>query len=162
MVEPIELGGLDQRVHHAMAAGVGTGEKIVLAADRDTAQGRRCEIVVEGQAAIVEAAFEHGGRAAPLGGVPGGAAYSLNRDYLYVANYIDKDLQVFDIADGNLTEVGSRPLKLPASRHPCARQPGSACAIVSRPSANRETPSRWAAAGHGVDRPRDRRSRQAG
>ena len=162
MVEPIELGGLDQRVHHAMAAGVGTGEEIVLAADRDTAQGRRCEIVVEGQAAIVEAAFEHGGRAAPLAGVPGGAAYSLNRDYLYVANYIDKDLQVFDIADGNLTEVGSRPLKLPASRHPCARQLGNACAIVSRPSANRETPSRWAAAGHGVDRPRDRRSRRAG
>jgi hypothetical protein len=76
--------------------------------------------------------------------------------------HIDKDLQVFDIADGKLTEVGSRPLKLPASRHPCARQPGSACAIVSRPSANRETPSRWAAAGYGVDRPRDRRSRRAG
>ena len=69
-----------------MAAGVGTGEEIILAADRDTAQGQRCEIVVEGQAALVGAAFEHGGRAAPLGGVPGGAAYGLNRDYLYVAN----------------------------------------------------------------------------
>ena len=29
---------------------------------------------------------------------------------------------MFDIADGKLTEVGSRPLKLPASRHPCAKE----------------------------------------
>src|ERR1700730_3126625 len=36
------------------------------------------------------------------------------------------------------------------------------CAIEPRPSANRETPSRWAAAGRVVDRPRNRRSRQAG
>jgi len=36
------------------------------------------------------------------------------------------------------------------------------CSITRRRSANRETPSRWAAAGRMVGRPRNRRSRQAG
>jgi DNA-binding beta-propeller fold protein YncE len=49
---------------------------------------------------------------AALGGLPEGIAYSPNSDYLYVGNFIDKDLQVFHIAGGNLTEVGPR-LKLP-------------------------------------------------
>jgi hypothetical protein len=49
---------------------------------------------------------------ATLGGVPEGVAYSPNSDYLYVSNYFDKDLQVFHIDGGKLTEVGPR-LKLP-------------------------------------------------
>jgi len=49
---------------------------------------------------------------ATLGGLPEGIAYSPKSDYLYVGNYLDKDLQVFHIAGGKLTEVGSR-LKLP-------------------------------------------------
>jgi len=49
---------------------------------------------------------------AMLGGLPEGIAYSPKSDYLYVGNYIDKDLQVFHIARGKLTEVGPR-LKLP-------------------------------------------------
>ena len=49
---------------------------------------------------------------AALGGLPEGIAYSPKSDYLYVANYIDKDLQVFHIVGGKLTEVVPR-LKLP-------------------------------------------------
>jgi DNA-binding beta-propeller fold protein YncE len=49
---------------------------------------------------------------APLGGLPEGIVYSPNSDYLYVGNYFDKDLQVFDLAGGKLTEAGPR-LKLP-------------------------------------------------
>lgn len=49
---------------------------------------------------------------APLGGLPEGVVYSPNSDYLYVGNYIDKDLQVFALAGGKLTEVGPK-LKLP-------------------------------------------------
>ena len=49
---------------------------------------------------------------AMLGGLPEGIAYSPKSDYLYVGNYIDKDLQVFHIARGKLTEVGPR-VKLP-------------------------------------------------
>jgi DNA-binding beta-propeller fold protein YncE len=48
----------------------------------------------------------------PLGGLPEGIAYSPKSDYLYVGNYFDKDLQVFQLADGKLTEVGPR-VKLP-------------------------------------------------
>jgi DNA-binding beta-propeller fold protein YncE len=49
---------------------------------------------------------------APLGGLPEGVAYSPKSDYVYVGNYVDKDVQVFHIAGGKLTEVGGR-LKLP-------------------------------------------------
>jgi hypothetical protein len=49
---------------------------------------------------------------APLGGLPEGIAYSPNSDYLYVGNYFGKDLQVFHLGGGELTEVGPR-LKLP-------------------------------------------------
>jgi hypothetical protein len=56
-VAAVELGGLDQGVDRrgAVAAGVGTGEQIVLAADRDTAQRPLGGVVVEGEAAVVEA-----------------------------------------------------------------------------------------------------------
>ena len=49
---------------------------------------------------------------APLGGLPEGIVYSANSEYLYVGNYLDKDLQVFHLANGTLTEAGPR-LKLP-------------------------------------------------
>ena len=49
---------------------------------------------------------------APLGGLPEGIVYSANSEYLYVGNYFDKDLQVFHLANGTLTEAGPR-LKLP-------------------------------------------------
>ena len=49
---------------------------------------------------------------APLGGLPEGIAYSANSEYLYVGNYFDKDMQVFHLANGTLTEAGPR-LKLP-------------------------------------------------
>jgi hypothetical protein len=49
---------------------------------------------------------------APLGGLPEAIAYSPNSDYLYVANYFEKYLQVFQLGGGKLTEVGPR-LKLP-------------------------------------------------
>jgi len=46
-VEAVELGGFDQRVHGGgtMTAGAGTGEKIILATDRHTAQGTLGRIV---------------------------------------------------------------------------------------------------------------------
>ena len=49
---------------------------------------------------------------ATLGGLPEGIAYSPKSDYLYVGNYFDKDVQVFHLADGKLTEIEPR-LKLP-------------------------------------------------
>src|SRR5262249_316874 len=49
---------------------------------------------------------------APLGGLPEGIAYSPNSEYLYVTNYFEKDLQVFHLANGKLSEAGPR-LKLP-------------------------------------------------
>lgn len=42
---------------------------------------------------------------APLGRLPEGVAYSPNSDYLYVANYVDRDLQVFNLAGGKLAET---------------------------------------------------------
>jgi DNA-binding beta-propeller fold protein YncE len=35
---------------------------------------------------------------ARLGGLPEGVVYSPKSDYLYVGNYVDKDVQVFHIA----------------------------------------------------------------
>ena len=49
---------------------------------------------------------------ATLGGLPEGIAYSPKSDYLYVGNYFEKDVQVFHLADGKLTEIEPR-LKLP-------------------------------------------------
>jgi hypothetical protein len=61
-VDAVELGAFDQRVHSggAAAAGIGAGEEIVFAADRDTPQSALGRVVVERQAAIVEAADESG------------------------------------------------------------------------------------------------------
>jgi DNA-binding beta-propeller fold protein YncE len=60
---------------------------------------------------------------APLGSLPEGVVYSPKSDYIYVGNYVDKDVQVFHVAHGKLTEVGPR-LKLsgqPASMRAPAR-----------------------------------------
>jgi DNA-binding beta-propeller fold protein YncE len=43
---------------------------------------------------------------APLGALPEGIAYSPNSEYIYVGNYIDKDLQVFRIENGKPVQVG--------------------------------------------------------
>jgi DNA-binding beta-propeller fold protein YncE len=43
---------------------------------------------------------------APLGAVPEGVAYSPNSDYIYVGNYLDKDLQVFRLVNGKPVQVG--------------------------------------------------------
>jgi DNA-binding beta-propeller fold protein YncE len=49
---------------------------------------------------------------APLGRLPEGIAYSPNSDYIYVGNYLDKDLQVFRLNNGKPTQVGPN-IKLP-------------------------------------------------
>jgi hypothetical protein len=49
---------------------------------------------------------------APLGALPEGVAYSPNSDYIYVGNYLDKDLQVFRLANGKPVQVGAS-IKLP-------------------------------------------------
>jgi DNA-binding beta-propeller fold protein YncE len=49
---------------------------------------------------------------APLGGLPEGIAYSPNSEYVYVGNYIDKDLQVFRLVNGKPVQVGPN-MKLP-------------------------------------------------
>ncbi len=49
---------------------------------------------------------------APLGALPEGIAYSPNSDYIYVGNYIDKDLQVFHLVNGKPVQVGAS-IKLP-------------------------------------------------
>jgi DNA-binding beta-propeller fold protein YncE len=47
-----------------------------------------------------------------LGGLPEAIAYSPNSDYIYVGNYVDKDLQVFRLSNGKPVQVGS-DMKLP-------------------------------------------------
>jgi DNA-binding beta-propeller fold protein YncE len=49
---------------------------------------------------------------APLGALPEGVAYSPNSDYIYVGNYLDKDLQVFRLVNGKPVQVGAN-IKLP-------------------------------------------------
>ncbi|HEY4174324.1 MAG TPA: hypothetical protein VGM42_14940, partial [Rhodopila sp.] len=49
---------------------------------------------------------------APLGKLPEGIAYSPNSDYIYVGNFVDKDLQVFRIDNGKPVQVGPN-IKLP-------------------------------------------------
>ena len=49
---------------------------------------------------------------AKLGALPEGIAFSPDSGYLYVANYIDKDLQVFHLASGKPVQVGPN-VKLP-------------------------------------------------
>lgn len=49
---------------------------------------------------------------APLDGLPEGIAYSPNSEYVYVGNYIDKDLQIFRIVNGKPVQAGPN-MKLP-------------------------------------------------
>jgi DNA-binding beta-propeller fold protein YncE len=49
---------------------------------------------------------------APLGALPEGIAYSPNSEYIYVGNYLDKDLQVFRLVNGKPVLVGPN-IKLP-------------------------------------------------
>jgi DNA-binding beta-propeller fold protein YncE len=47
---------------------------------------------------------------APIGALPEGVAFSPNSEYVYIGNYIDKNLQVFRIAGGKLVPVGTMAL----------------------------------------------------
>ena len=49
---------------------------------------------------------------APLGRLPEGIAYSPKGDYVYVGNYLDRDLQVFHLVGGKPVQVGPN-IKLP-------------------------------------------------
>jgi DNA-binding beta-propeller fold protein YncE len=49
---------------------------------------------------------------AKLGGLPEGIAFSPNSDYVYIGNYIDRNLQVFRITGGKLVDTGV-VMKLP-------------------------------------------------
>jgi DNA-binding beta-propeller fold protein YncE len=49
---------------------------------------------------------------APLGALPEGIAYSPDSNYIYVGNYVDKDLQVFRVVNGKPEQVGPN-IKLP-------------------------------------------------
>jgi DNA-binding beta-propeller fold protein YncE len=48
----------------------------------------------------------------PAGGLPEGVAFSPNSEYVYVGNYIDRNLQVYRIVNGHLTDTGTK-LALP-------------------------------------------------
>jgi DNA-binding beta-propeller fold protein YncE len=59
---------------------------------------------------------------APIGALPEGLAFSPNSDYVYIGNYIDKNMQVFRIAGGKLVPVGTMALPgQPASMRGPAR-----------------------------------------
>ena len=59
---------------------------------------------------------------APIGALPEGVAFSPNSDYLYVGNYIDRNLQTFHIVGGKLVPAGTMPLPgQPASMRGLAR-----------------------------------------
>ncbi len=59
---------------------------------------------------------------APIGALPEGLAFSPNSEYVYIGNYIDKNLQVFRIAGGKLVAVGTMALPgQPASMRGPAR-----------------------------------------
>jgi DNA-binding beta-propeller fold protein YncE len=59
---------------------------------------------------------------ASIGALPEGVAFSPNSDYVYIGNYIDKNLQVFRITGGKLVSVGTMPLPgQPASMRGVAR-----------------------------------------
>lgn len=48
----------------------------------------------------------------PAGGLPEGVVFSPDSQYIYVGNYIDKDVQVYRIENGKLTDTGTK-LALP-------------------------------------------------
>ncbi len=59
---------------------------------------------------------------APIGALPEGLAFSPNSEYVYIGNYIDKNLQIFRIAGGKLVPVGTMALPgQPASMRGPAR-----------------------------------------
>lgn len=59
---------------------------------------------------------------APLGALPEGIAFSPRSDYVYVGNYIDRNLQTFHIVGGKLVSVGTMSLPgQPASMRGVAR-----------------------------------------
>ena len=59
---------------------------------------------------------------APIGALPEGVAFSPNNEYVYIGNYIDKNLQIFRITGGKLVPVGTLPLPgQPASMRGVAR-----------------------------------------
>ena len=59
---------------------------------------------------------------APLGALPEGIAFSPKSDYVYIGNYIDKNLQTFHIVGGKLVAVGTMALPgQPASMRGPAR-----------------------------------------
>jgi DNA-binding beta-propeller fold protein YncE len=59
---------------------------------------------------------------APLGALPEGVAFSPKGDYVYVGNYLDRNLQIFHIAGGKLVLVGTMKLPgQPASMRGLAR-----------------------------------------
>jgi DNA-binding beta-propeller fold protein YncE len=47
---------------------------------------------------------------APIGALPEGIAFSPNSEYIYIGNYIDKNLQIFRISAGRLLTVGTLAL----------------------------------------------------
>src|SRR5271169_2802988 len=47
---------------------------------------------------------------APLGALPEGIAFSPNSEYVYIGNYIDKNMQIFRIAGGKLIAAGTMAL----------------------------------------------------
>jgi DNA-binding beta-propeller fold protein YncE len=59
---------------------------------------------------------------APIGALPEGVAFSPNSEYVYIGNFIDKNLQIFRIAGGKLVAEGTMALPgQPASLRGVAR-----------------------------------------
>jgi DNA-binding beta-propeller fold protein YncE len=59
---------------------------------------------------------------APIGALPEGVAFSPNSEYVYIGNFIDKNLQIFRIAGGKLVAAGTMALPgQPASVRGVAR-----------------------------------------
>ena len=59
---------------------------------------------------------------APIGALPEGIAFSPNSEFVYIGNYIDKNLQIFRVTGGKLVSVGTMELPgQPASIRGIAR-----------------------------------------
>ena len=56
-----------------------------------------------------------------VGGLPEGAVFSPNGDYLYVGNFIDQDISILKVDGDQLTDTGQK-LKLPG--HPASMRGG--------------------------------------
>ena len=44
----------------------------------------------------------------PLGAIPEGVAWSPDSSTVYIGNYADRDMQVFQVKDGALVDTGTR------------------------------------------------------